>query len=232
MLSLFFYTYSPCHGSATGNNALQAGRATGERSVLAASVHAALALVAAGARGDTLAQLLAFLGAPSATALADFGRRVANGVLADRSDSGGPRLLFGGDVWVDASRGGLADAFRDVAVESRTTVSWSLPKFVISFTWDGLRDDLCRLGLSLPFSPSAADLRGMCKLDDVADDSDGGPRRPTFLSKVAHKAVVKVNESGTEAAAATMCIRGGGRTSSSSTPTTHSPSSSWRCGPE
>ena len=79
------------------------------------SVHAALELVAAGARDATL---LAFLGAPSAEGLADFGRRVAGRVLADRSDAGGPRVLFGGGVWVDYSRGGLADAFRDVAIEA------------------------------------------------------------------------------------------------------------------
>ena len=81
------------------------------------SMHAALALTAAGARGATLAQLLAFLGAPSAEELADFGRRVAHHVLADRSDAGGPRVLFGGGVWVDAARGGLRDAFRDIAAE-------------------------------------------------------------------------------------------------------------------
>ena len=82
------------------------------------SVHAALALTAAGARGATRAQLLAFLGAPSAEGLADFGRRVADRVLADRSDAGGPRVLFGGGVWVDAACGGLTDAFRDVAAEA------------------------------------------------------------------------------------------------------------------
>ena len=94
------------------------------------SVHAALALAAAGARGATLAQLLAFLGAPSAEALAGFGRRViAGSVLADMSGRGGPRVLYGGGAWVDASRGGLTDAFRDVAAESykseARTVSFS-----------------------------------------------------------------------------------------------------------
>ena len=48
------------------------------------SVHAALALAAAGARGATQAQLLAFIGAPSADELADFGR-----LVADRSGAGG-----------------------------------------------------------------------------------------------------------------------------------------------
>uniref|UniRef100_A0A0E0F6Z7 Serpin domain-containing protein n=1 Tax=Oryza meridionalis TaxID=40149 RepID=A0A0E0F6Z7_9ORYZ len=314
------------------------------------SVHAALALVAAGARGATRAQLLAFLGAPSAASLAMFGRRLADLVLADRSASGGPRVLFGCGVWADASHGALAEEFRDVAANSykseatavdftkvkgtdnlidsiisptditavtdlilanavyfkgewlepfdslstqkdtfhrldgscveamfmwnlewlkvsctdgfkvlklpykqghsrgakasqdacdteysmfvflpderdglatmvdvitatpsylysvlektQTRPVWiMLPKFEINFTWNGLKSDLIKLGLSLPFSPEAADLRGMYE-----DDSG----RPTFLTKVAQRAIVKVNEKGTEAAAATMLLRGGG----------------------
>ncbi|GJN25298.1 hypothetical protein PR202_gb13107 [Eleusine coracana subsp. coracana] len=114
-----------------------------------------------------LAQLLAFLGAPSAKELTDFGRIVTHRVLADRSGLGdssgeladafrdlvqvesyesdsdvesyysdvecdelvarrftekvafsGPRILFGGGIWVDASRVELTDAFRKVATES------------------------------------------------------------------------------------------------------------------
>jgi len=64
-------------------------------------MHAALALTATGARGTTLAQLLAFLGALSAEELADFDRRVVDRVLVDRSDAGRPHMLFGGGVWVD-----------------------------------------------------------------------------------------------------------------------------------
>ncbi|CAD6253453.1 unnamed protein product [Miscanthus lutarioriparius] len=64
-----------------------------------------------------LAQLLAFLGAPSAEELVDFGHHIADRVLADRSGAGGPRVLFGGGVWIDAAHGGLTDAFRDVAAE-------------------------------------------------------------------------------------------------------------------
>jgi serpin B len=82
------------------------------------SIHAALALLAAGARGATLNQLLAFLGAPSAAGLADCGRLIVHRVLGDRADSGGPRVLFSGGIWIDASRGGLKTAFRDVAVQS------------------------------------------------------------------------------------------------------------------
>ncbi len=80
-------------------------------------------------------------------------------------------------------------------------VELKLPKFEINFTWNGLKSDLIKLGLSLPFSPEAADLRGMY-------EDNGG--RPTFLTKVAQRAIVKVNEKGTEAGAATLRLRGGG----------------------
>lgn len=85
-----------------------------------------------------------------------------------------------------------------------------LPKFDITFNWDGLGSDLRRLGLTLPFSAEAGDLRGMCMCED---DDVAVSRRPTFLSKVAQKAVVKVNELGTEAAAVTVgqCGGGGGK---------------------
>nr|XP_020188518.1 serpin-ZXA [Aegilops tauschii subsp. strangulata] len=82
------------------------------------SIHAGLALVAAGAGGATRAQLLSFLGAPTADGLAAFGRLVADRVLADKAGSGGPRVLFGGGVWIDASRGGLNEAFKEVAAKS------------------------------------------------------------------------------------------------------------------
>ncbi|KAI5009426.1 hypothetical protein ZWY2020_011563 [Hordeum vulgare] len=65
------------------------------------------------------AQLLSFLGAPSAADLAAFGRRVAETVLADQAnDDCTPCMLFGGGVWLDASRGALKKAFRDVATKS------------------------------------------------------------------------------------------------------------------
>jgi serpin B len=79
-------------------------------------------------------------------------------------------------------------------------VSLKLPKMEISFDWN-LGKDLRRLGLTLPFSAEVGDLRGMYK-------NDNG--RPTFLTKVAHKAVIKVNEEGTEAAAVLPSLRGGG----------------------
>ncbi|XBI87572.1 hypothetical protein VPH35_025647 [Triticum aestivum] len=267
------------------------------------SVHAALALMAAGARGTTQAQLLSFLGAPSASELAAFGRGIADSLLDDdRADTGGPRVLFGGGVWVGDHCGALDKAFRDVAAHSykseartvsfaskpeeavetingrvkkatnnlissiisptdvdaetdlvlanavyfkrawlkqfgsytspgtfhrldgnadamqfsmfiflpderhgfaamvdmitaapgylysilpRTTpdlVILKMPKFEISFDWD-LESDLRRLGLSLPFSLEAADLRGMF------DKNDG--RGTAFLTKVVHRASMR-----------------------------------------
>ncbi|KAL6654035.1 hypothetical protein ACP70R_007500 [Stipagrostis hirtigluma subsp. patula] len=84
-----------------------------------------------------------------------------------------------------------------LAQMTEKTVNLKLPKFEIAFGWDGLEGDLRRLGLSLPFSPEAAELGGMCEGGDDGDDGGSPPRR-AFLSKVAHKAVVKVNETGSE----------------------------------
>lgn len=55
-------------------------------------------------RGATLAQLLAFLGAPTASSLADLGRRVTGRVLA--SDD---------RIWVDAFRHVAAESYRSEA---------------------------------------------------------------------------------------------------------------------
>ncbi|KAG2562834.1 hypothetical protein PVAP13_8KG215429 [Panicum virgatum] len=107
---------------------------------------------------------------------------------------------------VDVVTASPAYLYGILAEMKRKPVSIQLPKFEISFSWSDLKRDLGRLGLSLPFSPEAVDQRGMCKEDDVA----GGARRPTFMSKVAHKAVVKVNEAGTEAAAVIVHSVGGG----------------------
>ncbi|TVU24992.1 hypothetical protein EJB05_27465, partial [Eragrostis curvula] len=106
---------------------------------------------------------------------------------------------------VDVVTAAPAFLYGILAEMKKKPVNIKLPKFNISFSWNELKRDLCQLGLSLPFSAEAGDLRGMCKEDNIAVS-----RRPTFLSKIAHKAIVKVNESGTEAAAATPSLRGGG----------------------
>ncbi|TVU11127.1 hypothetical protein EJB05_44693, partial [Eragrostis curvula] len=81
------------------------------------SVYAALALVAAGAQGGTLDELLAALGAASRDELAEFVRGVAERALADGSGSGGPRVAFACGVWHDQTRP-LKPAYRDAAVAS------------------------------------------------------------------------------------------------------------------
>ncbi|GJN04545.1 hypothetical protein PR202_ga22103 [Eleusine coracana subsp. coracana] len=87
----------------------------------------------------------------------------------------------------------------------KAQVELELPKFKITFNWGKPEGTLRQMGLSLPFSPEMADLGGMYK-----DNSDSKSQRRTFLNKVAHMAVVEVNEMGTEAAAATRSLRGGG----------------------
>lgn len=81
------------------------------------SVYAALALVAAGAGGDTLAELLGVLGAGSRDELAGLAGRLAGRALADRSRAGGPRVSFVSGVWYDKTRT-LSPSFRDAAVQS------------------------------------------------------------------------------------------------------------------
>ncbi|KAF7073669.1 hypothetical protein CFC21_078617 [Triticum aestivum] len=81
------------------------------------SIYSALSLVAAGARGGTLDELLAVLGASSRDELAANGRFVAEHALADRSPSGGPRVAFASGVWHDAGRA-LEPAYREAVVAS------------------------------------------------------------------------------------------------------------------
>lgn len=79
------------------------------------SIYAALALVAAGARGDTLDEILRVLGARSSDELAEFVSSMAETALADRSESGGPRVAFACGVWSDATRP-LKPAYREAVV--------------------------------------------------------------------------------------------------------------------
>ncbi|PUZ45313.1 hypothetical protein GQ55_8G212600 [Panicum hallii var. hallii] len=88
------------------------------------------------------------------------------------------------------------------------TVRVKLPKFEISFKWDDLEVDLRRLGLSLPFSTEEANLRGMRVADDIIAEGDEQQRRPMSLRKVAHMAVVKVSEAGSEGGELNSYLRG------------------------
>lgn len=78
-------------------------------------------------------------------------------------------------------------------------VNLSLPRFEIDPSAAvPLGPSLRRLGMNLPFDPAQADFSG------IANPPDPGDR--LFLSEVFHKAFVKVDEKGTEAAAATAAV--------------------------
>jgi serpin B len=86
-----------------------------------------------------------------------------------------------------------------VKLLSPVRVSVSLPKFEVDPTGSlPLGDVLQKLGMTKAFSPARADFTGIAN-----------PPRPAdrlFLSQVFHKAFVKVDEKGTEAAAATAVV--------------------------
>uniref|UniRef100_A0ACD5VQJ9 Uncharacterized protein n=1 Tax=Avena sativa TaxID=4498 RepID=A0ACD5VQJ9_AVESA len=100
------------------------------------SIHAALALLGAGAKGPTLDQIAAFLGPAHAT----LASHVALRVLSDSAgDDGGPTVRFANGVWVDAAmrlKVGYAAvvsehyraqahpaSFRDMPEEARTQIN-------------------------------------------------------------------------------------------------------------
>jgi serpin B len=68
-----------------------------------------------------------------------------------------------------------------------------LPRFQTTASFD-LNDTLKRMGMPSAFDPRAADFSGMTGGKDL------------YLSKIVHKALVDVNEEGTEAAAATGVV--------------------------
>ncbi|KAJ4966192.1 hypothetical protein NE237_018041 [Protea cynaroides] len=65
------------------------------------SIHVVLSLIAAGSKGPTLDQILSFLRSKSNGELNSFAFMATNMVLADGSQSGGPRLSFANGVWID-----------------------------------------------------------------------------------------------------------------------------------
>jgi serpin B len=79
------------------------------------SIYAALGLLAAGARGDTLDEILHVLGARSRGELEEFVSGVAEDVLKDHSGYGGPRVAFACGVWSDLTCP-LKPAFREAVV--------------------------------------------------------------------------------------------------------------------
>ncbi|CAO2184649.1 unnamed protein product [Urochloa humidicola] len=82
------------------------------------SMYVALALVAAGAGGETLDEFLTLLGAASRDELAEFVRGLTmSAALADRSALGGPFVAFACGVW-HKETAALKPAYRAAAVES------------------------------------------------------------------------------------------------------------------
>jgi serpin B len=79
------------------------------------SIYVALALVAAGARGATLDEILGVLGAQSRQEVDEFVARAAGDALRDQSRSGGPRVAFACGVWSDQSCP-LKPGFREAVV--------------------------------------------------------------------------------------------------------------------
>ncbi|KAK3118619.1 hypothetical protein QOZ80_9BG0702490 [Eleusine coracana subsp. coracana] len=80
------------------------------------SIHVALALMSAGAAGETLNEILAVAGAPSRDELTEFvAKSVVERVLADRSGVGGLTVAFACGAWTD-KRYPLKPAYRDTIV--------------------------------------------------------------------------------------------------------------------
>jgi serpin B len=96
-------------------------------------------------------------------------------------------------------RNALSTAWLDQAIASAssTRINLSLPKFELEPPGVSLTDHLMALGMSQAFGTDA-DFTGI------------SPMQPLFITDVIHKAYIAVDESGTEAAAATAVIAAGG----------------------
>jgi serpin B len=82
------------------------------------SLHAALVLLGAGARGATLDEIVTFLGPAGGRAHALLASHVALRVLADADgDDGGPKLRFANSVWVDDAAARLKGDYAGVVAE-------------------------------------------------------------------------------------------------------------------
>ena len=81
------------------------------------SIYAALALLSAGARGTTLDEVRAVLGASSRDEIAEFVSAVVERALADHSESGAPLVAFACALWHEKTMA-LKPAYRTAAVQS------------------------------------------------------------------------------------------------------------------
>jgi serpin B len=74
-----------------------------------------------------------------------------------------------------------------------------LPRFTIEWGTADMKPPLQSLGMTIPFDPSRADFSGINGYAPPQDEA-------LFISALLHKAVIDVNEDGTEAAAATASV--------------------------
>ncbi|KAJ3697390.1 hypothetical protein LUZ61_001095 [Rhynchospora tenuis] len=160
------------------------------------SFQVALSLVAAGAAGCTLDQLLTFLSPGSdpnlsKTNLIDVFSKVTCLALADGSELGGPRL---------ASANGPEFLNSHLPTRKVPVSKFMVPKFKISFEFEGSKV-LKGLGVDLIFGGD----RGEGCLSEMVE-LKSHVTYPLVVSKVFHKAFIEVNEEGTEAAAATAVL--------------------------
>ncbi|KAK1646461.1 hypothetical protein QYE76_064266 [Lolium multiflorum] len=81
------------------------------------SIYAAVSLLAPGARGETLDEVLRLLGARSRHELEESISTMVADALKDRSDSGGPSVAFACGVWNDRMRP-LKPAYREAIVNT------------------------------------------------------------------------------------------------------------------
>ncbi|KAM0839154.1 hypothetical protein ACQ4PT_060500 [Festuca glaucescens] len=79
------------------------------------SIYATVALLAPGARGDTLDEVLRLLGARSRDELEEFISTMVADALKERSDSGGPSVAFACGVWSDLTQP-LKPAYREAVM--------------------------------------------------------------------------------------------------------------------
>ncbi|PKM85490.1 MAG: proteinase IV [Firmicutes bacterium HGW-Firmicutes-11] len=86
-----------------------------------------------------------------------------------------------------------ADVFADIrsSITTQEKVDLRIPKFKMEYDIKELNNELISMGMVLPFDP-AADFSGI--------------REGLFISQVLHKAVIEVNEEGSEAAGVTVVV--------------------------
>ncbi|XP_051182354.1 serpin-Z1 [Lolium perenne] len=90
------------------------------------SFHSVLVLLAAGATGDTLDQIVSFLGTSGGTAHASLASHVASGILAGGETDAEPDVRCAVGVWVDSSLR-LRPAFADKVASQYKAVARAMP---------------------------------------------------------------------------------------------------------